>query len=64
MAKTIEEMLAKRPVDRVAVNTHKKHLIDEVRAAVRRRTVAGVALRSFRSSSRSGDWQSPPIELA
>lgn len=32
MAKTIEEMLAKRPVDRVAVNTHKKHLLGEVRA--------------------------------
>ena len=32
MAKTIEEMLAKRPIDRVAVDAHKKHLLDEVRA--------------------------------
>ena len=32
MAKTIGEMLAKRPVDRVAVDAHKKHLFDEVRA--------------------------------
>ncbi|MFF2300288.1 helix-turn-helix domain-containing protein [Arthrobacter sp. NPDC058127] len=32
MAKTIEEMLAKRPVDREAVEAHKKQLLDEVRA--------------------------------
>ncbi|MFP3581219.1 XRE family transcriptional regulator [Arthrobacter sp. SIMBA_036] len=32
MVKTIEEMLAKRAVDRVAVDAHKKHLLDEVRA--------------------------------
>ncbi|MDQ0239565.1 helix-turn-helix domain-containing protein [Arthrobacter bambusae] len=32
MAKTAEEILAKRPVDRVAVEGHKKHLFDEVRA--------------------------------
>ncbi|WP_284983301.1 helix-turn-helix transcriptional regulator [Arthrobacter sp. efr-133-TYG-118] len=32
MAKTIEEILAKRPVDRVGVEGHKKLLIDEVRA--------------------------------
>ncbi|MDP9905500.1 MULTISPECIES: helix-turn-helix domain-containing protein [Arthrobacter] len=32
MAKTVEEILAKRPVDRVAVEGHKKHLLDEVRA--------------------------------
>ena len=32
MTKTIEEMLAKRPVDRVAVEAHKKLLLDEVRA--------------------------------
>ncbi len=32
MAKTIEEMLAKRPVDRVAVDARKKHLLDVVRA--------------------------------
>ncbi|UYY83069.1 helix-turn-helix domain-containing protein [Arthrobacter sp. YA7-1] len=32
MAKTIEEMLAKRPVDRVAVDALKKQLLDEVRA--------------------------------
>lgn len=32
MAKTIEEILAKRPVDRVAVDAHKKLLLDEVRA--------------------------------
>lgn len=32
MVKTIEEMLAKRPVDRPAVNAHKKRMLDEVRA--------------------------------
>ncbi|MDQ0028750.1 helix-turn-helix domain-containing protein [Arthrobacter bambusae] len=32
MAKTIEEMLAKRTVDRAAVDAQKKHLLDEVRA--------------------------------
>jgi predicted transcriptional regulator len=32
MAKTVEEILAKRPVDRVAVEGHKKYLFDEVRA--------------------------------
>lgn len=32
MAKTMEEMLAKRPVDRAAVDAHKKRLLDEVRA--------------------------------
>ncbi|WP_437773648.1 helix-turn-helix domain-containing protein [Arthrobacter sp. KNU40] len=32
MAKTIEDILAKRPVDRAAVEGHKKHLLDEVRA--------------------------------
>lgn len=32
MAKTIEKMLAKRPVDRVAVDANKKHLFDGVRA--------------------------------
>jgi ribosome-binding protein aMBF1 (putative translation factor) len=31
-AKTIEEMLAKRPVDRVTVDARKKLLLDEVRA--------------------------------
>ncbi|MCA4135300.1 helix-turn-helix domain-containing protein [Arthrobacter sp. M4] len=29
---SIEEMLAKRPVDRAAVDAHKKRLLDEVRA--------------------------------
>ncbi|KRE74924.1 XRE family transcriptional regulator [Arthrobacter sp. Soil762] len=28
----MEELLAKRPVDRAAVNAHKKRMIDEVRA--------------------------------
>lgn len=32
MAKSMEELLAKRPVDRAAVNTHKKRMVDEVRA--------------------------------
>ena len=32
MAKTIEDLLAKRSVDRAAVDAHKKHLLDEVRA--------------------------------
>ncbi len=32
MAKTIEEMLAKRPADRAAVDAHKKRMLDEVRA--------------------------------
>ncbi|WP_200950709.1 helix-turn-helix domain-containing protein [Arthrobacter sp. Soil762] len=32
MAKSMEELLAKRPVDRAAVNAHKKRMIDEVRA--------------------------------
>ncbi|MFK4296646.1 putative transcriptional regulator [Arthrobacter sp. GAS37] len=32
MAKTIDEILAKRSVDRLAVDAHKKHLLDEVRA--------------------------------
>ena len=32
MAKSIEELLAKRPVDRAAVNAHKKRMVDEVRA--------------------------------
>lgn len=32
MAKSIESVLAKRPVDRAAVDGHKKRLLDEVRA--------------------------------
>ncbi|MCO4256442.1 helix-turn-helix domain-containing protein [Pseudarthrobacter cellobiosi] len=32
MAKSMEELLAKRPVDRAAVNAHKKRMVDEVRA--------------------------------
>ena len=32
MAKFIEELLAKRPVDRIAVDAHKKCMLDEVRA--------------------------------
>jgi predicted transcriptional regulator len=32
VVKNIEEMLAERPVDRVAVNAHKKRMLDEVRA--------------------------------
>ena len=32
MAMSIEEMLAKRPVDRAVVERHKKRMLDEVRA--------------------------------
>ncbi|WP_427132286.1 helix-turn-helix domain-containing protein [Pseudarthrobacter sp. S9] len=32
MAKSIEELLAERPVDRTAVDAHKKRMLDEVRA--------------------------------
>jgi predicted transcriptional regulator len=32
VVKNIEEMLAERSVDRVAVNAHKKRMLDEVRA--------------------------------
>jgi predicted XRE-type DNA-binding protein len=32
MAKNLEDILAKRPVDRAAVDAHKKRLLDEVRA--------------------------------
>ena len=32
MAKSIEELLAERPVDLVAVDAHKKRMLDEVRA--------------------------------
>ncbi|MFW0773102.1 helix-turn-helix domain-containing protein [Paenarthrobacter nitroguajacolicus] len=32
MAKSIEELLAKRPADRTAVDAHKKRMLDEVRA--------------------------------
>lgn len=32
MSKTIEDLLAKRPVDRTAVDAHKKRLLEEVRA--------------------------------
>lgn len=32
MGKSMEELLAKRPVDRAAVNAHKKRMVDEVRA--------------------------------
>ena len=32
MAKSMEELLVKRPVDRAAVNAHKKRMLDEVRA--------------------------------
>ncbi|MBT2555930.1 helix-turn-helix transcriptional regulator [Arthrobacter sp. 24S4-2] len=32
MAKSMEELLAERPVDRTAVDTHKKRMLDEVRA--------------------------------
>lgn len=32
MAKSMEELLAKRPVDRAAVDAHKKRMVDEVRA--------------------------------
>ncbi len=32
MAKSMEELLAERPVDRVAVDAHKKRMLDEVRA--------------------------------
>lgn len=32
MAKSIESVLARRPVDRAVVNGHKKRMLDEVRA--------------------------------
>lgn len=32
MAKSMEELLAKRPVDRAAVDAYKKRMLDEVRA--------------------------------
>ncbi|GAC1499176.1 MAG: helix-turn-helix domain-containing protein [Pseudarthrobacter sp.] len=32
MAKSMEELLAKRPVDRAAVHAHKKRMVDAVRA--------------------------------
>jgi predicted transcriptional regulator len=32
VAKSIEELLAERPVDRIAVDAHKKRMVDEVRA--------------------------------
>jgi len=32
MAKSMEELLAKRPVDRAAVDAHRKRMLDEVRA--------------------------------
>lgn len=32
MGKSMEELLAERPVDRVAVDAHKKRMLDEVRA--------------------------------
>ncbi len=32
MARTLEEMLAERPVDREAVDHHKRRMLDEVRA--------------------------------
>ncbi len=32
MAKSVESMLAKRPVDRAVVDEHKKRMLDEVRA--------------------------------
>jgi len=32
VAKSMEELLAKRPVDRAAVDAHKKRMLDEVRA--------------------------------
>lgn len=32
MAESMEELVAKRPVDRAAVNAHKKRMVDEVRA--------------------------------
>lgn len=32
MAQDLQDMLAKRPVDRAAVDAHKKRLLDEVRA--------------------------------
>lgn len=32
MAKSIEDLLAKRPVDRIAVDARKKRMVDEVRA--------------------------------
>lgn len=32
MAKSMEELLAKRPVGRAAVDAHKKRMLDEVRA--------------------------------
>ena len=32
MAMTIEEMLAKRPVDRAVIDAHKKRMLEEVRA--------------------------------
>ena len=32
MAKTLEELVAERPVDRSAVDRHKKRMLDEVRA--------------------------------
>lgn len=32
VVKTFEEMLARRPVDRAVVDTHKKRMLDEVRA--------------------------------
>jgi predicted XRE-type DNA-binding protein len=32
MAKSLDDLLSKRPVDRVAVDAHKKRMLDEVRA--------------------------------
>lgn len=32
VAKSIEELLAKRPVDRIPVDAHKKRMVDEVRS--------------------------------
>jgi len=32
MAKTLDDLLAKRPVDRTAVDEHKRRMLDEVRA--------------------------------
>ena len=50
MAKSLEELLTKRPVDIVAIGAHKNHLLDEVRAY------------RFRELSEASDL--PQVELA
>jgi hypothetical protein len=52
VAKSMEELLAKRPVDRAAVNAHEKRTVDEVRAYRLRELREALELRQAEPAGR------------